>query len=95
MIEKIQTKNPDPTKKGVNVDKDKYDFIHGVILQVLKDKGPLSSAELVESVVEHINSHGGVDYSIGWYTMAVRLNMEVTGEVTYDRKAKKPLVTIK
>ena len=93
--EKILTRSPDPTKKGVHIAKDRYDFIHQTILKALKAKGPLSSAGLVEAVVEDINGNGGVDYSIGWYTMAVRLDMEVTGEVSYDRSAKKPMIVLR
>ena len=56
--------------------------------------GPLSSGKLVEAVVEHINNSGGVEYSIGWYAMAVRLDLEARGEVLYSRGEKKPLISI-
>ncbi len=92
--DKILTLNPDSTKKGVNVDKDRYDFIKSVILKMLKVHGPLSSRKLVEVVVDHVNSNGGVEYSIGWYAMAVRLDLEARGEVLYGRADKKPLISL-
>lgn len=91
---KIMTLTPDPIKKGVNIDMEKYDFMRSTILEVLDEKGPLSSGNLVEAVCDHINAKGGVPYSIGWYTMAVRLDLEARGEVLYNRGDKKPLVSL-
>lgn len=92
--EKILTLSPDPAKKGVNIDKDRYEYIKDVIFDVLKSSGPLSSSALVEGVVEYINSRGGVDYSIGWYAMAVRLDLEAKGRVHYSRGTKKPVISL-
>jgi hypothetical protein len=94
MNEKIQTQNPIPGKKGVKIDKDRYDFVHGVILTILKEQGAHSSADLISAVVEEIERDGKVDYSVGWAAMAVKLNLEARGEVAYDRSAKKPVISL-
>lgn len=94
MNDKILTKNPDPSKKGVKIDKDRYDFMRGVILSILKDQGPLSNATLISEVVDEVERNGKVDYSVGWCAMAVKLDLEANGEVVYDRSAKKPLISL-
>lgn len=94
MNEKILTKNPDPLKKGVKIDKNRYDFMRGVILSILKDQGPLSNATLISEVVDEVERDGKVEYSVGWCAMAVKLDLEAQGEVVYDRSAKKPLIRL-
>jgi len=94
MQEKILTKNPDPTKKGVKINKDRYDFMRGVILSILKKQGPLSSGALIEAVVNEVERDGKVDYSVGWCAMALKLDLEARGELKYDRSAKKPIVEL-
>jgi len=94
MKEKVLTKNPDPSKRGVKVDKARYDFVRGVILSILKKQGPLSTSELVAAAVDEIEHDGKVDYSVGWCAMAVKLDLEARGEVVYDRSAKKPVVSL-
>lgn len=43
---KIQTLHPDPGKKGVNIDKDKYDPMRNTILQLLKENGEMRATGL-------------------------------------------------
>ncbi len=94
MNEKILTLNPDPAKKGVKIDKARYDNMRKVILEILKAQGPLSSSKLIEAVVEIVEAKGKVEYSVGWCGMAVKLDLESRGEICYDRSAKKPVVTL-
>ena len=94
MNEKILTLNPDPAKKGVKIDKDRYENMRSVILEILKANGPLSSSKLVEAVVATIEANGKVDYSVGWCAMAVKLDLEARSEICYDRSVKKPVVTL-
>lgn len=93
MSDTILTLNPDPSKKGVNIAKDKYDFIHSAILKVLQEKGPIGAMQLVK---ELDNSIGDEKFgaSVGWYTTAVRLDMEAKNEILYNRGDKKPLITL-
>lgn len=93
MNDKVLTLNPDPSKKGVSIDQDKYGFIHAEILKVLRDMGPLGAMRLVKE----LDSRVGDDKfgaSVGWYATAVRLDMEAKGEILYDRSNKKPLITL-
>jgi hypothetical protein len=94
MNEKILTKNPDPAKRGVKVDKDRYEVIRGVMLTVLKEQGPLSTKALVEAVAAVIERDGKPGYATGWYAMAVKLDLEARGEILYDRSAKKPVISL-
>ncbi len=93
MDNKILTQNPDPTKKGVSIDRDKYDFIHSEILKALKDKGPLGAMQLVKELDSRVGDKkfGG---SVGWYTTAIRLDMEAKKEILYGRSDKKPVITL-
>lgn len=93
-MDKILTKNPNPTKKGVSIDKDRYNFIKQEILQLLKEKGPLGAMQMVSEMDKHLGGDKKVGYSIGWYATAVRLDLEARGEIKYDRSAKKPVVML-
>lgn len=94
MNEKILTANPDSAKKGVRIDKSRYDNIRTVMLEILKTRGPLSTKSLVEAVAEVVEKNGKVEYSVGWCAMAVKLDLEAKGEICFDRSAKKPVVTL-
>jgi hypothetical protein len=93
MSEKILTLNPDPAKKGVNIDKDKYDFIRSEILKLLRETGPISAMQVVKQLDARIGDEQ-FGASVGWYATAVRLDMEARNEIAYDRSAKKPLVKV-
>lgn len=94
MSDKILTRNPDPKKKGVNIDKDRYDFIRAEILKTLKHEGPLASMKLIAAMDKRLGGDVKFGSSIGWYTMAVRLDLEARGEILYDRSTKKPVLTL-
>jgi hypothetical protein len=93
MNDKILTRNPDPNKKGVKIDKDRYDFIHTEILKVLHDKGSIGAMQLVWELDNRIGDEK-FDASVGWYTTAIRLDMEAKKEILYNREDKKPLITL-
>ena len=93
-MDKILTKNPDPAKKGVSIDMDRYNFIKQEILRLLKEKGPLGAMQLVSEMDKRLGGDKKAGFSIGWYTTAVRLDLEARGKIQYDRSAKKPVVTI-
>jgi len=93
MTDTILTLNPDPNKKGVRIDKAKYDFMHAEILKVLREVGPIGAMALVKELDNRIGDEkfGG---SIGWYATAVRLDMEAKNEIRYNRDDKKPVITL-
>lgn len=71
--ETIMTLNLDG-KKGVNILKRRYDMMNSSILKVLKINGPLTLAELNSKV--EMDLGGRFDGKIGWYLMAVKLDLE-------------------
>jgi hypothetical protein len=93
-MDKIITKNPNPAKKGVSIDKGRYDLIKQEILALLKGSGPLGAMQLVTEMDKRLGGDKKVGFSIGWYTTAIRLDLEARGEIKYDRSAKKPVVTL-
>ena len=79
MSEKIQTLHPDPDKKGVKIDKGKYDVVRIVILESLQSQGEMSFKGLMAAVDEKLS--GNFDGSIGWYYTTVKLDLEARGEI--------------
>ena len=94
MADRIMTLNPDPSKKGVPIEKQRYDFVRHEMLNLLQEKGPLGAMQIVREMDERLGGDKKVGYSIGWYTTAIRLDLEARGELMYDRSAKKPVVTL-
>ncbi len=74
--EKIMTLNLNG-KKGVNILKSKYETVKQSILVTLKDKGEVTLEELNTLVEEDLNN--SFDGKVGWYLMAVKLDLEVRG----------------
>lgn len=91
---KILTLNPDPNKKGVSIDKTRYDFIRKNILDLLRDEGLMGAVALVNQMDMRLGGDSKVGYSIGWYTTAIRLDLEARSQVVYDRSKKKPVVSL-
>jgi hypothetical protein len=93
MSDTILTQHPDPHKRGVNIDKAKYDFIRAEIIKAVGELGPMSAMQLVR----HLDARIGDEKfgaSVGWYATAVRLDMEAKKEILYNREAKKPVVSL-
>jgi hypothetical protein len=87
---KILTLNLDG-KKGVNIDKAKYDQVRNAILEIIKSHETMTMADLSETVKQKLE--GNFDGKIGWYFMAVKLDLEVRGEI--ERVAKVSPQTLK
>lgn len=81
---KIQTLHPDPDKKGVNIDRAKYDLVRSGIIDVLSQRGKMKPMALFDGVADHLK--GQMDGSIKWYAVTVKLDMEARGEIEHDRK---------
>ena len=69
---KILTKHPQG-KKGVRINKNKYDMIKLAIMECLKDK-ELTHLELTKCV--NIMLKGKFQGSISWYVETVKLDLE-------------------
>ena len=77
MAERFQTLHPDSSKKGVNIDKTKYEAIITAILEALKSRGNLTLKELMNIVDQKLT--GSFDGSIGRYYTTVKLDLEARG----------------
>jgi hypothetical protein len=77
--EKIQTLNPDPGKKGVRIDRAKYDTMREAILAALAEREPQTFYELLHSIEPGLQ--GRFEGSIGWYYTSVKLDLEARGEI--------------
>ena len=84
MSEKIQTLHPDPNKKGVNIDRKKFDLVRQGIFDVLGGSENMKPMVLFDGVAEHLK--GQLEGSIKWYAVSVKLDMEARGEIKHDRK---------
>ena len=62
--EKILTRHPEG-KRGVNISKRKYEVVREAMLSILKSRGEVTHAELVESVERLLK--GRFEGSIPWY----------------------------
>jgi hypothetical protein len=74
--EKIMTLNHDG-KKGVNISKDKYDTMKDAIIAVITKEKQVTLSELGAQVERELTY--SFDGKIGWYLMAVKLDLEVRG----------------
>ncbi len=78
MSEKIKTLHPQG-KKGVNIDRSKYDTVRQAIELVLREQPGTTFNRLTELVRERIG--GTFDGSVSWYVVSVKLDLEARGVV--------------
>ena len=77
MAETIYAKHPDPTKKGTNIDLEKYTRIKAAILQVIDTQGQVHFKDLPHRVEQQlVDPFKG---SISWYITTVKLDLEARG----------------
>ncbi|MBI3162746.1 MAG: hypothetical protein HYZ23_09560, partial [Chloroflexi bacterium] len=75
----IHAINPDPTKQGVRIEKEKYDVIRKAILSNLRAYGPLTFTQLGSLLEDQLQRK--FDGSVMWYYATVKLDMEARGEI--------------
>lgn len=71
---KIYTRTVTPGKKGMNIDRAKYEPIHDAILAILNEKKVIAFKDLPKTVLSKLK--GRFDGNISWYTTTVKLDME-------------------
>lgn len=92
MNEQIQTLHPDPSKKGVQIDKEKYDLMRRSILEKLEQQGRITFTELSALVEDDLR--GRFDGSMMWYYTMVKLDLEARGELRRVPNSKPQLVEL-
>lgn len=92
MNEQIQTLHPDPSKKGVHIDKEKYDLMRRSILEKLEQQGRITFTELSALVEDDLR--GRFDGSMMWYYTTVKLDLEARGELRRVPNSKPQLVEL-
>lgn len=90
MSDKIITEHPDADKQGVNIDKDKYDYVRERILSSVSDQ-PQSFTDLRKIVEAKMTDFDG---SPGWYFTSVKLDLEARGEIICKRSASGQEITL-
>ncbi len=91
MSEKIQCLHPQG-KKGVRIDRAKYDPIREAILAVLEAEGPCKFMQLAERVEVRLGE--SFPGSVSWYTITVKLDLEARGVVERVRQGGADLVVL-
>lgn len=90
--EKIMTLNLGG-KKGVNIDKSKYDTVKNSIITILGSKGQVTLSELGALVESDLANK--FDGRVGWYLMAVKLDLEARGAIIRIPKKVPQTLTLK
>lgn len=88
---KIQTLHPDPDKKGVNIERAKYDLVRSAIVEVIGKNPGIKPRQMFVAIGECLN--GRMEGSGAWYSVTVKLDMEARGELGHDRKKGKMWLT--
>lgn len=73
---KVKTQNPDKNKKGVNIDRAKYDMIKDAIINCLQ-KQELTAYQIFDQLKKDLS--GKFDGSVNWYGETVKLDLEARG----------------
>jgi hypothetical protein len=76
MSDRIMTLHPGG-KKGVNIDRSKYDTVRQAIETVLHAQPGATFSELTDAVGQRIGA--SFDGSVGWYVTSVKLDLEARG----------------
>lgn len=76
----ILTTHPDPAKRGVRINRAKYDTVKAAILEALDAHGELTFYGLIPQVEALIGAT--FDGSVGWYVTTVKLDLQARGIIT-------------
>jgi len=87
--EKIQTRNPGRGKKGVRIEKSKYDIIRALIQESLSDGAKKSFTRILEDVSALIEKRKiPFEGFLSWYVETVKLDLEADRTIRRDTRAK-------
>ena len=71
--DRILTMHP-AGKKGVNIHRDKYEFIKAYILRKIEAEGEITFSDLADAAVDEISEQ--FDGKVLWYITTVKLDLE-------------------
>ncbi|WP_028296882.1 DUF6958 family protein [Olivibacter sitiensis] len=86
-MEKLQMKHPDPTKKTVAMDKDKYDTLKNALVSIMKSQKEMTFKEMLKGVTDElarqkVTFQGNVQWHLAW----VQMDMEAGDELSKNNK---------
>lgn len=73
---KILTLHPQG-KKGVNIDRVKYEQVKAFILQCIEEETVITYEKISDRAVEELQAH--FDGKVVWYVVSVKLDLEARG----------------
>jgi hypothetical protein len=82
--ERIQLRNPDPTKTGPRIRRDVYGVAYRVACAVVPAKAPgITLNDYLDKMAARLPKAKGWDRSLSanWYAMAIKLDMEARREL--------------
>jgi hypothetical protein len=74
---RILALHPDPKKRGVRIDRSKYEAIKAAILASIAEARVLPFSQLADAVEARLTAP--FDGSVLWYTVTVKLDLEARG----------------
>lgn len=92
MPDTFQTKNPDSKKKGVNIDKEKYEMIKDEIVGVLLWQPGMTHTELNDTIAKKLGNTFKGD--VGWYVETVKLDLEARKLIKRRKKGAKDVYAL-
>jgi hypothetical protein len=91
--ERIMTLHPDPEKKGVNINRGKYEQVKRAVLEALERSGSMTFTQLLQAVEKELE--GRFEGNIGWYMETVKLDLEARGLVRREGKSPQVLKLVR
>ena len=87
MGDRILTQHPEK-KKGVNIQRDKYEQVRDAIQASLREEVTQTFQALGEAINQKLA--GNFDGSIGWYFTSAKLDLEARGVIVCERRSGHP-----
>ncbi len=76
MPSRILTLHPDG-KKGVNIDRAKYNLVRNTLIDILSDHPEITYQEMNTLAKDHLKSK--FDGCVPWYVITIKLDLEAKG----------------
>lgn len=92
----IKLQHTDPSKRTVEMEKDKYELLKRLVVKILKNRPRSSFEQLVTDVTKELADSdnpikGSIQWNLGWVTMDLRAK----NEISKDQSVDPPLYSLK